>query len=98
MGIEIGTEYGGAACNFMTTILTIEEISKVDPAVAVFVEIQNTLINNVIKKLGTNEQKKTYLPQLASNMVSMFDYFAENHLETSCQSQSDLLDRQFRPN
>ncbi|XP_063912961.1 short/branched chain specific acyl-CoA dehydrogenase, mitochondrial-like [Zophobas morio] len=72
MGIQIGTEYGGTACNFMTTILTIEEISKVDPAVAVFVEIQNTLINNVIKKLGTNEQKKTYLPQLASNMIGSF--------------------------
>ncbi|KAJ3641768.1 hypothetical protein Zmor_028247 [Zophobas morio] len=72
MGIEIGTEYGGAACNFMTTILTIEEISKVDPAVAVFVEIQNTLINNVIKKLGTNDQKKTYLPQLASNIIGSF--------------------------
>ena len=69
MGIEIDTEYGGAGCNFMTTILTIEEISKVDPSVAVLVDIQNTLINNVIKKLGTEEQKKTYLPQLASNLV-----------------------------
>ncbi|KAJ3641769.1 hypothetical protein Zmor_028248 [Zophobas morio] len=72
MGIEIDTEYGGAGCNFMTTILTIEEISKVDPSVAVLVDIQNTLINNVIKKLGTEEQKKTYLPQLASNLSSSF--------------------------
>ncbi|KAJ8985711.1 hypothetical protein NQ317_014361 [Molorchus minor] len=72
MGIEIATEYGGAGCNFMTTILTIEEISKVDPAVAVLVDIQNTLVNAVIKKLGTKEQKDRYLPLLATNMCSSF--------------------------
>jgi short/branched chain acyl-CoA dehydrogenase len=70
MGIEIGSEYGGADCNFMTTILCIEEISKVDPAVAVLVDIQNTLVNNVIQKLGTRDQKHKYLPQLATNMVT----------------------------
>lgn len=69
MGIEIDTEYGGSGCNFMTTILTVEEIAKVDPAVAVWVDIQNTLVNAVIKKLGTKEQKEKYLPQLATNMV-----------------------------
>jgi short/branched chain acyl-CoA dehydrogenase len=72
MGIEIGSEYGGADCNFMTTILCIEEISKVDPAVAVLVDIQNTLVNNVIQKLGTRDQKHKYLPQLATNMCSSF--------------------------
>lgn len=69
MGIEIDTDYGGAGCNFMTTILAIEEISKVDPAVAVLVDIQNTLVNAVIKKLGTKEQKEKYLPRLATDMV-----------------------------
>lgn len=69
MGIEIDTDFGGAGCNFMTTILCIEEIAKVDPSIAVLVDIQNTLVNNVIKKLGTEEQKKKYLPQLATTMV-----------------------------
>ncbi|XP_018578394.1 short/branched chain specific acyl-CoA dehydrogenase, mitochondrial isoform X2 [Anoplophora glabripennis] len=72
MGIEIDTDYGGAGCNFMTTILAIEEISKVDPAVAVLVDIHNTLVNAVIKKLGTNEQKEKYLPRLATDMCSSF--------------------------
>lgn len=70
MGMEIDTEYGGAGCNFMTTILAIEEISKVDPAVAVLVDIQNTLVNAVIKKLGTKDQKEKYLPRLAIDMVT----------------------------
>lgn len=72
MGIEIDSEYGGAGCNFMTTILTVEEISKVDPSVGILVDLQNTLINNIIIKLGTKEQKEKYLPLLASSMVSSF--------------------------
>lgn len=70
MGIEIAPEYGGSGCNFMTTILTIEEISKVDAAVAVLVDIHNTLVNSVITKLGTEEQKNKYLPRLATDTVS----------------------------
>ncbi|KAF5273051.1 hypothetical protein FQR65_LT04793 [Abscondita terminalis] len=72
MGIEIDTEYGGAGCGFMTTILTVEEISKVDPAVAVLVDLQNTLINNVVVKVGNKQQKDKYLPLLASKMCSSF--------------------------
>lgn len=70
LGIEIGTEYGGAGCSFMTTIVAVEEIAKVDPAVSVLVDIQNTLVNAIIKKLGTEEQKNTYLPRLATDTVS----------------------------
>ncbi|RZB38641.1 short/branched chain specific acyl-CoA dehydrogenase, mitochondrial-like, partial [Asbolus verrucosus] len=72
MGIEIGTKYGGAGCNFMTTILCIEEISKVDPSLAVLVDIQNTLINNILMKFGTEAQKQQYLPLLATNMAGSF--------------------------
>ncbi|CAH0552936.1 unnamed protein product [Brassicogethes aeneus] len=72
LGIEIDTEYGGSGCNFMTTIVSIEEIAKVDPAVAVWVDIQNTLINAVIMKLGTKEQKEHYLPRLATDMAASF--------------------------
>ncbi|KAJ8928383.1 hypothetical protein NQ314_019048 [Rhamnusium bicolor] len=72
MGIEIDPHYGGAGCNFMTTILTIEEIAKVDPAVSVLVDIHNTLVNAVIKKLGTDEQKEKYLPRLATDTSSSF--------------------------
>lgn len=70
MGVQIDTEYGGAGCNFMTTVLTVEEISKVDPSLGILVDLQNTLINNVIIRWGNEEQKKKYLPRLATNMVS----------------------------
>lgn len=69
MGIEIPTEYGGVGSNFMTSIITVEEISKVDPAVAVLVDIHNTLINSLMTRLGTKAQKEKYLPKLASCSV-----------------------------
>lgn len=72
MGIEIPTEYGGAGSNFMSTILTIEEIAKVDSAVAVSVDIQNTLTNSLILKVGSEKQKQKYLPKLARNIVGSF--------------------------
>lgn len=70
MGIEIAEEYGGAGSNFMTSILAVEEISKVDAAVSVLVDIQNTLINSLISRLGTKAQKEKYLTRLAVDTVS----------------------------
>jgi len=72
MGIEIPTKYGGTGSNFMNTILTIEEIAKVDPSVSIAVDIQNTLINSLILKLGSEEQKQKHLPKLAQDSVGSF--------------------------
>lgn len=70
MGIEIPEEYSGTGSNFMASILVVEEIAKVDPAVSVIVDIQNTLINSLINRLGTKEQKTKYLTALATKSVS----------------------------
>lgn len=72
MGIEIDTELGGSGCNFMTTMIVVEELSKVDPAVAAYVDIHNTLVNSLLKKVGNKAQKEKYLPQLASKYVGSF--------------------------
>ncbi|XP_062859581.1 short/branched chain specific acyl-CoA dehydrogenase, mitochondrial isoform X1 [Trichomycterus rosablanca] len=72
MGIEIGTEYGGTGSSFFSSILVIEELAKVDPSIAVLCDIQNTLINTLMVKLGTDEQKEKYLPRLSTDMVGSF--------------------------
>lgn len=69
MGIEIPTDYSGTGSNFMTTIAIVEELSKVDPSVAALVDIHNTLVNSIMIKLGNEEQKKKYLPLLATKWV-----------------------------
>jgi short-chain 2-methylacyl-CoA dehydrogenase len=70
MGIEAKEEYGGSGCNFMTAILTVEELSKVDAAVAALVDIHNTLVVSLMNKLGTKEQQDKYIPMLATQCVS----------------------------
>ncbi|XP_069095243.1 short/branched chain specific acyl-CoA dehydrogenase, mitochondrial isoform X2 [Pleurodeles waltl] len=72
MGIQIDQEFGGTGASFISSILVIEELAKVDPSVSVFCDIQNTLINTLFVNLGTEEQKSYYLPRLAKEMVGSF--------------------------
>jgi butyryl-CoA dehydrogenase/short/branched chain acyl-CoA dehydrogenase len=72
MGIETPEEYGGAGTTFFTAIVGVEELSRVDPSVGVFVDVQNTLVNNALIRWGNPEQKKRYLPQLASERVGAY--------------------------
>lgn len=72
MGIDIPEEYGGQGGSFFQSVLMIEELAAVDPAVSVCVDVQNTLVNNAIRRWGNLEQKKHYLPRLASEMVGSY--------------------------
>ncbi len=72
MGIEIPEEYGGTGANFFTAILIVEELSKVDPSVAVLVDVQNTLVNNAVMRWGNDEQRQRYFPRLSSDLVGAY--------------------------
>ena len=72
MGIETSEEFGGAGSTFFTAILAVEELSRVDASVGVFVDVQNTLVNNAFIHWGNQEQKTKYLPQLASEKVGAY--------------------------
>ena len=72
MGVEIPPEYDGAGGTFFMAILAIEEVSKVDASAAVFMDVQNTLVNNAILRWAGEEVKKTYLPQLATSKVGAY--------------------------
>src|ERR1700740_2902103 len=69
MGIEIPEQYGGAGGKFFEAILSVEELSRVDASAGVIVDVQNTLVNNALLRWGSAEQKKRYLPKMASEMV-----------------------------
>jgi alkylation response protein AidB-like acyl-CoA dehydrogenase len=72
MGIEIPVEYGGSGGTFFEAILAVEEISAVDPSVGVLVDVQNTLCINALLRWATPEQKKQYLPRLATDTVGAY--------------------------
>jgi butyryl-CoA dehydrogenase/short/branched chain acyl-CoA dehydrogenase len=72
MAIEIPEEYGGSAGTFFEAILAVEEISAVDPAVGVLVDVQNTLVVNALNRWANHEQKKTYLTKLAARTIGAY--------------------------
>ena len=72
MGIEIPEEHGGAGATFFMSVLAIEELARVDPSVAVLVDVQNTLCTNAILRWGSDSQKAKYFPKLASSWVGAY--------------------------
>src|SRR5438093_1382795 len=66
MGIEIPEQYGGGDGSFFEAVLAVEEISRVDASAGVVVDVQNTLVNNALLRWTTEEQKRRYLPRMAS--------------------------------
>ncbi len=72
MGIEIPEEFGGSGSSFMSAILAIEELAYVDPSVSVFVDVQNTRVNNAIRRWGSDATREKYLPKLANEWVGAY--------------------------
>lgn len=72
MGIEIPESYGGAGGTFFMSIVAIEQISRVDASVGVFMDVQNTLVNNAFLRWGSEEVKRRFLPLLASEKVGAY--------------------------
>src|SRR5436190_1557149 len=55
MGIEVPADFGGAGAGFMASLIAIEELAVVDPAVSVCVDVQNTMVNNSLLRWGSTE-------------------------------------------
>ncbi len=72
MGIEVPEEFGGTGTNFFMSILAIESLAMVDPSAAIYVDVQNTLVNNAILRWGSDELRKKYLPLLATEKLGAY--------------------------
>ncbi|KAJ1980249.1 hypothetical protein H4R35_001199 [Dimargaris xerosporica] len=72
MGIETPIDQGGAGTSFTSAILVVEELAKIDPSISVICDVQNTLVNTLLRKYASTELAGKYLPQLASNKVGCF--------------------------
>jgi alkylation response protein AidB-like acyl-CoA dehydrogenase len=72
MGIEIPESYGGGGGTFFMSIVAIEQISRVDASVGVFMDVQNTLVNNAFLRWGNDDVKERFLPQLATEKVGAY--------------------------
>ena len=66
MGIFIPEEYGGSGLGYHEYVTIIEEISKVDPSIGLSIAAHNSLCTGHIYYFGNEEQKRKWLPKLAS--------------------------------
>ncbi|MBQ4861091.1 acyl-CoA dehydrogenase family protein [Pseudoalteromonas sp. MMG013] len=80
MGIEINRDYFQRsdkalfddALPFSGAVLMIQEVSKVDPGVAVFLHVHNILFNKILQQFGSDSQKSQWLPKVATGAVGAF--------------------------
>lgn len=72
MAVEIPEQYGGIGSSFFTAAIVVEELSRVDPSVGVFVDVQNTLVANALLRWATPEQLARFMPMLASGTVGAY--------------------------
>ena len=66
MGCIFPDDLGGAALDYLSYCLVVEEIARVDPSVALIVAAHTSLCANHLYRFGSDEQKQRYLPKLAS--------------------------------
>jgi alkylation response protein AidB-like acyl-CoA dehydrogenase len=72
MGIEPGDEYGGSGGTFFLACLAIEELARIDPAVSVCVDVNNTLVINAFVNYGRPELRERYLPRLCRDTIGAY--------------------------
>jgi len=66
LGMTVEEEYGGTAIGAVAYAGAMIEFSKVDAGTAVGGSVQNSLVNDAVTAFGTEEQKRAFLPKLAS--------------------------------
>ena len=66
MGVLVPQEYGGSGLGYFEYVTVIDEISKIDPSIGLSVAAHNSLCTGHIMQFGNEEQKRKYLPKLAT--------------------------------
>ncbi|HVE90994.1 MAG TPA: acyl-CoA dehydrogenase family protein [Actinomycetota bacterium] len=65
LGLPIPEEYGGAGADYISYLLCVEELARIDPSIAITVEAHTSLVCNLLFHFGDENQKKTWLTPLA---------------------------------
>ncbi|MFA7447233.1 MAG: acyl-CoA dehydrogenase family protein [Weeksellaceae bacterium] len=69
MGILVPEEYGGSGLSYFEYVAIVDEISQIDPSIGLSIAAHNSLCTSHILAFGNEEQKKNWIPKLASGEV-----------------------------
>lgn len=80
LGATIPEEYGGVGANYVSYGLVAREVERIDSGYRSAMSVQSSLVMHPIFAYGTEEQRQTYLPKLASGeMVGCFGLTEPDH-------------------
>ncbi|MBE0682087.1 MAG: acyl-CoA dehydrogenase [Anaerolineales bacterium] len=80
LGCTLPEEYGGAGLNYVSYGLIAREVERMDSGYRSAMSVQSSLVMHPIYTYGTEEQRKKYLPKLASGeLVGCFGLTEPNH-------------------
>ena len=66
LGVTVDTAYGGAGAGHVAYGLVAREVEKIDSGYRSMLSVQSSLVMHPIEAFGTEQQKQTYLPRLAT--------------------------------
>jgi alkylation response protein AidB-like acyl-CoA dehydrogenase len=104
MGVEVPESWGGAGATIFLAMLAIEELARVDASAAIYVDVQNTLVNNCLLRWGSEEQKARLFPRMTTGLLGAFALSEPNSgsdafgLQTRAEKRGDtweLTGRKF---
>jgi short/branched chain acyl-CoA dehydrogenase len=72
MAIQVPEAYGGAGRDLFQTVLAIEQLARHDAATAVLVDVQNALVESAVLQHGSGDQRRRFLPRLATGAVGAY--------------------------
>lgn len=93
MGMVVPEEWGGAGMDYMSLVLTLEEIAAGDGATSTIVSVQNSLACGITMKYGTPAQKETWLKPLARGQKLGCFCLTEPHTGSDAAAITTRADR-----
>ena len=77
-GVVIPEQLGGSGQGLFDVVLTVEALARADAAVALLVDVHNTMVAAAINRFGRRSQRLRFLPKLASDCLGAFS-LSESH-------------------
>ena len=93
LGLLVSREFGGKALDHVSYALTIEAVARASATVAVILAVHNSLVCDVIAKVGTADQKQQWLRRLATGEVVGAFALSEADAGTDAANQQTIATR-----
>lgn len=99
LGLLVAREFGGKALDHVSYAVAIEAVARASATVAVILAVHNSLVCEVIARMGTADQRADWLPRLASGRVLGAFALSEADAGTDAANQQTIaarIDRGYR--